>query len=215
MLEGGVMKFIVTLAMVAILFPSVVAAQILDPQIRILFHNHLADPGKRVGVASWTILPDITDKNPKGRNLKRLLFVAGPLLKSQGTGNDYNWFEVMGGALFEVNPNTKMGKLHPLVNVRAYLRGKKADLYLENQIRQDRLLFSAFVTTPLTLKKIGLRLGGEFETIVATDAKASSVFKLGPRISVKLSYSWLALATVLFVDQDRQLISLTYIKLGK
>lgn len=198
----------------AMLFPTLAAAQGFDPQVRLLMHNHVVEPNSRFGVATWTIVPDLTDRNLADRNSRRLLFVGGLLIRSNTT-NDYNWFEIMPGALVEVHPATKISKTYLLLNTRAYLKWPKADLYLENHLRQDRLLFSAFATRPFRIKQINGRWGGEGEAIIGLKPEVADIFLLGPRISVRLKPSWLNVATVLYVNQDTKLVWRTYIKFGK
>lgn len=207
---------LIALAMAAVLFPALVAAQPIDPQFRILGHHHVGDPGKQVGIATWTITPDLTDRNLKGKNPKRLLFVAGLLVRSKLTTSDHEWWlEVMPGALMEVETTRTTGTVHPLLNSRAYVRWSKADLYLEHHLRKDRLLYSGFVTKPWTIRRISLRWGGEFEVIQGTAPNIPDLVLIGPRVSMRLHWPWLSLAEVIFVDQSGKIVPRTYIKFGK
>jgi hypothetical protein len=198
------------------LFPITVFAQTPEPQVRILVHAHFFDQKDRVGVATWTILPDVTAQNFGKDNPARLLFVLGPVLKFAVKDADkYNWLEIMGGALVETNPVTKVGTWHPMLNTRAYFKWTSADLYLENQIRHDLVLVSGFITRQFKLKRLEGRFGFEGEAIVPLDDKIPGGFQIGPRVSVKLRPSWLAPAMALFVNQNGKLVWRTYIKVGK
>lgn len=206
-----------------VLAPLPLAAQTLDPQVRILTHSHFFDGTSRVGVATWTILPDVTGQNFDKDNPTRLLFVLGPVFKFAVKDADkYNWLEIMGGALVETNPITKIGTWHPLLNTRAYFKWEKADLYLENQIRHDLVLVSGFITHQFKLKRLEGRFGLEGEAVVLLDKAAALLnkqptrsFGIGPRVSVKLRPAWLTPAMVLFVNQDGKLVWRTYFKIGK
>ncbi|OGE81802.1 MAG: hypothetical protein A3H72_01820 [Candidatus Doudnabacteria bacterium RIFCSPLOWO2_02_FULL_48_8] len=194
--------------------PCLLSAQAFDPQVRLLMHSHVVAPAHKLGIATWTILPDVTDRNLKSRNPKRLLFVAGLLVRSNTT-SDYNWLEVMPGALVEIHPVTKAGKIHMLLNTRAYLSWPRADLYLENHLRSDRLLFSAFATRPFRIRRLSGRFGGESEAIVGLKPEVPNIFLLGPRLSVRLKPPWLNVATAVYLNQDADLVWRTYLKSGK
>lgn len=207
---------IIILAIAAILFPALAVAQDLDPQVRLLIHNHIADPGKQLGVATWTITPDLTTENLKGPNPKRLLFVAGLLVRSKTASSEREWWlEIMPGGLFEVETTQKRGMAHPLLNSRAYIRWPNADLYMENHLRKDRLLYSAFATKPWAVGKFALRWGGELEAVQGLTPNVPDLLLIGPRLSIRLHWSWLSLAEVIFVDQSGKIVPRTYIKFGK
>jgi hypothetical protein len=209
-------RAILILFCLLIFAPLPLSAQSLEPQVRILTHSHFFDQTNRVGVATWTILPDVTEKNFGKDNPTRVLFVLGPVFKfAVKDANQYNWLEVMPGALFEVKPGTKTGAWHFLVNTRVYLKWKKTDLYLENQTRKDLLLFSGFTTRPFKLKGLEGRFGFESEGIIPLDNKIPGGFQIGPRVSVKLRPSWLAPAIFPFINQNGKLGIRTYIKIGK
>lgn len=198
------------------LAPLPLAAQVLEPQVRLLVHSHFFDQKDQVGVATWTILPDVTRESFEKDNPTRLLFVLGPVFKfATKDADQYNWLEVMPGAIFEIKPGTKTGTWHFLVNTRAYLKWKKADFYLENQTRKDLLLFSGFTTSPFKLKKLEGRFGFEGETVIPLDNKILGGFQIGPRVSVKLRPAWLAPAIFLFINQNGKLGIRTYVKIGK
>lgn len=199
-----------------VLAPLPLMAQSLEPQVRILTHAHFFDQTNRVGVATWTILPDVTRENFGKDNPTRVLFVLGPVLKFAVKDADkYNWLEVMPGALFEINPVTKIGTWHPMLNTRAYFKWIKTDLYLENQTRSDLVLVSGFITTPLVISQANIRLGVESEAVIPLNNKITAGFQLGPRVSVKLRPAWLAPAMVLFVNQNGKLVWRIYFKVGK
>lgn len=209
-------RTILALLCLLVLVPLPLAAQSLEPQIRILVHSHFFDQTNRVGVATWSILPDVTRENFGKDNPTRLLFVLGTVYKfaPKPTG-EYNWLEVMPGTLFEINPSTKAGAWRLLLNTRAYFKWENADLYLENQIRHDLVLISGFATRPFKLKKLEGRFGFEGETIIPLNDKGTTGFQIGPRMSVKLRPDWLAPAVVLFVNQNGKLALRTYVKIGK
>ncbi|MBI3952647.1 MAG: hypothetical protein HY336_01675 [Candidatus Doudnabacteria bacterium] len=207
------MKSIV-IAIVAVLSPSLIAAQDFDPQVRLLMHHHIVEPTHKFGVATWTIVPDLTDRNLTSPNQKRLLFVAG-LLVRYNTTNDYNWLEIMPGVMLETNPATRVTKTHPLLNTRVYLKWPKVDLYLENHVWDDRLIFSAFATRPFKIGQLTGRFGGESEAIVGLKPEVADVFLIGPRLSLRLKPSWLNIANAVYLNQDAELIWRTYIKIGK
>lgn len=211
---AGILDQYRILVMILLLSPIPCRAQVLDPQIRLLVHSHAVDPNKRIGIASWTILPDVTKENLTGRNPKRLLFVVGSLFKLS-KASDYNWLEVMPGVLLETHPTTRVNQTRFLLNTRAYLKWPAADLYLENHLRKDRLLFSAFATRPFQLKWLKGRYGGEGEVVVSLTPAVANVVLLGPRISVRLPPSWLNLATAFYLNQEADLVWRAYFKLGK
>ena len=198
---------------IAVLFPTQALAQAFDPQVRLLMHHHVIEPTHKLGIATWTIVPDVTDHNLTTRNPKRLLFVGGLIVRSN-TSTDYNWLEIMAGALFEADTLSGKGKVIPLLNIRSYLKWQKADLYLEEQNRKNLLLLSTFATAPIG-RRFNLRLGVETEAIIGLDEKTKNRLSVGPRASIRLYWSWLPLAEALLIDQDGNLVPRTYLKFGK
>ncbi|OGE73985.1 MAG: hypothetical protein A3I07_04415 [Candidatus Doudnabacteria bacterium RIFCSPLOWO2_02_FULL_42_9] len=169
------------------------AGQHSDYQLRPLVHWQIPNNEGR-GIAGWTIFPDITQPF-------RTVIVAGWLMK-----DGQNWLEIMSGGVFTASTRT------PLINVRAYNRNKRTDLYTEFQIRPNLTLASVFVTSPLQIKNFVFRSGFEFEAVTGLNGNIKNQALVGPRISFTVpKIAWLSVATVAYTDLRGHLIMRNYI----
>jgi len=179
-----------TLLLVAVATPAS-AQNSPDYQVRPLLHWQTKD------LAGWSILPDVT------ATPLRTLQIAG-----WKQGDVSNWKEVMFGFTADTT-----GLVKPIVNLRAYSKGSRTDLYAELHLLTDRALASTFATVPLAT---GIRAGAEseFSTILAGPGKNKAGF--GPRISVRVPKTPLTVATTWFVNIRDKSVVRTYLlyKLG-
>lgn len=186
------MKQLLAVLIIATL-PSLARAQTPnDYQFRPVLHWQIVKATGQ-GLAGWAILPDVTQTQPL-----RALVVAGWLARDH-----QNWKEFMFGGIFGTDGSTA-----PVVNIRTYSQDKLMDLYTELQFRPDRALASIFITTPIWAT---LRGGFEAELVAGLDGSIKTVAGLGPRLSYKLPYLPLTIATTAFQNIHGDLVVRTYV----
>src|SRR5215469_496843 len=160
-----------TTLILAVLMSTVLPAQELDYQLRIVGHTQLVKKGNRVGLAAWVVFPDVMNEHSL-----RALLLGGVVYK-----RERRWIEFMAGGLF--SGNELAGFELDLRYSDRSLKWINAFLETEYNFGTRKLFVQPSAAVPVRIARIRAGIGAESDFVFAPGNRLAVA---GPRLVLPL-----------------------------